>query len=97
VGNVDGLRRHVRPRLPDLLGFRSTRAPRHVARRGTRLLKTDLIEDVLAERITPGKVFDLTTDLDGIAEAYAAMDLRRATNHWCGLVLSVDVTDMFPA
>jgi threonine dehydrogenase-like Zn-dependent dehydrogenase len=38
----------------------------------------DLIEDVLAERINPGKVFDLTTDLNGIAEAYAAMDERRA-------------------
>ena len=34
--------------------------------------------DVLAERINPGKVFDLTTDLDDIAEAYAAMDQRRA-------------------
>jgi len=38
----------------------------------------ELIDDVLAERINPGKVFDLTTDLDGIAEAYAAMDQRRA-------------------
>ena len=38
----------------------------------------ELIEDVLAERINPGKVFDLTIDLDGIAEAYAAMDERRA-------------------
>jgi threonine dehydrogenase-like Zn-dependent dehydrogenase len=38
----------------------------------------ELIEDVLAERINPGKVFDLTTDLNGIAEAYAAMDERRA-------------------
>ena len=28
--------------------------------------------------INPGKVFDLTTDLDHIAEAYAAMDERRA-------------------
>jgi threonine dehydrogenase-like Zn-dependent dehydrogenase len=37
-----------------------------------------LIEDVLAERINPGKVFDLTTDLGDIAEAYAAMDERRA-------------------
>ena len=38
----------------------------------------ELIDDVLAERINPGKVFDLTTDLDDIAEAYAAMDQRRA-------------------
>ena len=28
--------------------------------------------------INPGKVFDLTTHLDDIAEAYAAMDERRA-------------------
>jgi alcohol dehydrogenase len=28
--------------------------------------------------INPGRVFDLTTDLDNIAEAYAAMDERRA-------------------
>ncbi len=37
-----------------------------------------LIEDVLAGRINPGRVFDFETDLDGIAEAYAAMDERRA-------------------
>jgi threonine dehydrogenase-like Zn-dependent dehydrogenase len=38
----------------------------------------ELMEDVLAGRIHPGRVFDFTTDLDGIAEAYAAMDERRA-------------------
>ncbi len=38
----------------------------------------ELLDDVLAGRINPGKVFDLTTDLDHIAEAYAAMDERRA-------------------
>jgi threonine dehydrogenase-like Zn-dependent dehydrogenase len=38
----------------------------------------ELLEDVLAERINPGRVFDFTTDLDGVAEAYAAMDERRA-------------------
>ena len=32
----------------------------------------------LAGRINPGRVFDFTTNLDGIAEAYAAMDGRRA-------------------
>jgi alcohol dehydrogenase len=37
-----------------------------------------LLKAVLAGEINPGKVFDLTTDLDGIAEAYAAMDERRA-------------------
>lgn len=38
----------------------------------------ELLDDVLAGRINPGRVFDLTTDLDHIAEAYAAMDERRA-------------------
>ena len=37
-----------------------------------------LMEDVLAGRIDPGHVLDFETDLDGIGEAYAAMDQRRA-------------------
>ena len=37
-----------------------------------------LLDDVLEGRIQPGRVFDFTTDLDGVAEAYAAMDDRRA-------------------
>jgi threonine dehydrogenase-like Zn-dependent dehydrogenase len=38
----------------------------------------ELLEDVLAGRINPGRVFDFETDLAHIAEAYAAMDERRA-------------------
>jgi threonine dehydrogenase-like Zn-dependent dehydrogenase len=38
----------------------------------------ELLDDVLEGRIDPGQVFDFETDLDGIAEAYAAMDERRA-------------------
>ncbi len=38
----------------------------------------ELLTDVLEGRITPGRVFDFTTDLDGVGEAYAAMDERRA-------------------
>jgi threonine dehydrogenase-like Zn-dependent dehydrogenase len=38
----------------------------------------ELLDDVLDGRINPGTVFDFETDLDGIAEAYAAMDERRA-------------------
>ncbi len=34
--------------------------------------------DIVAERINPGRVLDYETDLDGIGEAYAAMDERRA-------------------
>ena len=37
-----------------------------------------LIDDVLAGRIDPGRVFDFVTDLDHVADAYAAMDERRA-------------------
>jgi len=38
----------------------------------------ELLDDVLKGRIDPGRVFDFETDLEGIAEAYAAMDERRA-------------------
>jgi threonine dehydrogenase-like Zn-dependent dehydrogenase len=38
----------------------------------------ELMDDVLGGRINPGRVFDFETDLDDIAEAYAAMDERRA-------------------
>ncbi|HLQ47639.1 MAG TPA: zinc-dependent alcohol dehydrogenase family protein [Candidatus Dormibacteraeota bacterium] len=38
----------------------------------------ELLDDVLAGRINPGRVFDFETNLDGIADAYAAMDERRA-------------------
>jgi alcohol dehydrogenase len=38
----------------------------------------ELLDDVLANRINPGRVFDFETDLDHVADAYAAMDERRA-------------------
>ena len=54
----------------------------HVALRGgpapVRRFLPDLIERVLAGRINPGKVFDLTLPLDQAAEGYRAMDERRA-------------------
>lgn len=37
-----------------------------------------LLKEVLDGRINPGKVFDFRTTLDDVAEAYAAMDERRA-------------------
>jgi len=37
-----------------------------------------LLPDVLAGRIEPGKVFDRTVDLDGVPDAYRAMDARQA-------------------
>src|SRR5712691_11775444 len=38
----------------------------------------ELLDDVLEGRIQPGRVFDFETDLDHVAQAYAAMDERRA-------------------
>jgi hypothetical protein len=38
----------------------------------------ELLPDVLEGRINPGRVLDYDTNLDGIADAYAAMDERRA-------------------
>ena len=38
----------------------------------------ELLDDVLDGRINPGRVLDYETDLEGIADAYAAMDERRA-------------------
>ncbi len=43
-----------------------------------RVYLPELLDDVLEGRIDPGKVLDYDTDLDGIADAYAAMDERRA-------------------
>jgi threonine dehydrogenase-like Zn-dependent dehydrogenase len=43
-----------------------------------RVYLPELLDDVLNERINPGRVLDYETDLDGIGEAYAAMDERRA-------------------
>jgi threonine dehydrogenase-like Zn-dependent dehydrogenase len=54
----------------------------HVALRGgpapVRAFLPDLIERVWDGRINPGEVFDLTLPLDQVAEAYKAMDERRA-------------------
>ena len=43
-----------------------------------RVYLPELLEDVLAERIDPGRVLDYEADLDGIGDAYAAMDERCA-------------------
>jgi threonine dehydrogenase-like Zn-dependent dehydrogenase len=55
---------------------------RNVGLRGgvspARVYLPELMDDVLAGRIDPGRVFDYETDLDHVAEGYAAMDDRRA-------------------
>ncbi|HLW59962.1 MAG TPA: zinc-dependent alcohol dehydrogenase family protein [bacterium] len=38
----------------------------------------ELLDDVLEGRLNPGRVFDFATDLNGIVEAYTAMNERRA-------------------
>ena len=43
-----------------------------------RVYLPELLGDVLAKRINPGRVLDYETDLQGIGDAYAAMDERRA-------------------
>ena len=43
-----------------------------------RMYIPELLDDVLDGTINPGRVFDYETDLDGIPDAYAAMDERRA-------------------
>jgi len=53
------------------IGVRGGPAPAHA-------YLPELLDDVLAGRINPGRVFDFETDLDGIGQAYAAMDERRA-------------------
>jgi alcohol dehydrogenase len=55
---------------------------RNVGMRGgpapARAYLPELLEAVLSGTIEPGKVFDFSTDLDHVADAYAAMDERRA-------------------
>ncbi len=55
---------------------------RNVGMRGgpapVRAYMTALLDAILTGTIHPGRVFDFTTDLDHIADAYAAMDERRA-------------------
>jgi len=38
----------------------------------------ELLADVLAGRLDPSPVLDLTVDLDGVPDGYAAMDSRRS-------------------
>ena len=53
------------------VGWRGGPAP-------ARIYIPELLDDVLAGRINPGVVLDYETDLDHVADAYAAMDERRA-------------------
>ena len=56
-------------------------AQRHRSRGGpapARAYIEGLLPDVLEGRIEPGRVFDRTTDLDGVPDGYRAMNDREA-------------------
>jgi threonine dehydrogenase-like Zn-dependent dehydrogenase len=53
------------------VGWRGGPAP-------ARIYIPELLDDVLDARVNPGLVFDYQTDLEHVADAYAAMDERRA-------------------
>ena len=71
VGVPHGVELPVQTMFSRAIGVRGGGAP-------VRVYLPELLDDVLAERINPGRVLDYDTDLDGIADAYAAMDERRA-------------------
>jgi threonine dehydrogenase-like Zn-dependent dehydrogenase len=54
----------------------------HIGLRGggapVRAYLPELLADVLAGRLDPSPVLDLTVGLDGVPEGYAAMDQRKA-------------------
>jgi threonine dehydrogenase-like Zn-dependent dehydrogenase len=71
VGVPHGVELPIGQMFSRTIGLRGGGAP-------VRVYLPELLDDVLAERINPGRVLDYETDLDGIGEAYAAMDERRA-------------------
>jgi threonine dehydrogenase-like Zn-dependent dehydrogenase len=71
VGVPHGVELPIGQMFRQTVGVRGGGAP-------VRVYLPELLEDVLAERINPGRVLDYETDLDGIGDAYAAMDERRA-------------------
>src|ERR1700712_796034 len=71
VGVPHGVELPIGQMVRRTVGVRGGGAP-------VRVYLPDLLGDVLDGSIDPGKVLDYETDLDGIADAYAAMDERRA-------------------
>jgi threonine dehydrogenase-like Zn-dependent dehydrogenase len=71
VGVPHGVELPIQTMFFRTIGVRGGSAP-------VRIYLPELLDDVLAERINPGRVLDYETDLDGIGDAYAAMDERRA-------------------
>ena len=71
VGIPHGVELPIGQMFSKTIGVRGGGAP-------VRIYLPELLEDVLAEKINPGRVLDYETDLEGIGDAYAAMDERRA-------------------
>jgi threonine dehydrogenase-like Zn-dependent dehydrogenase len=71
VGIPHGVELPIGEMFPRNKGVRGGFAP-------ARAYIPELLGDVLDGRINPGRVLDYATDLEGIADAYAAMDERRA-------------------
>jgi threonine dehydrogenase-like Zn-dependent dehydrogenase len=71
VGVPHGVELPVGPMFYRNVGVQGGPAP-------ARAYLPELLDDVLDGSIDPGLVLDYETDLEGIGEAYAAMDERRA-------------------
>ncbi len=71
VGVPHGIRLEGTLLFRSMVGLRGGPAP-------VRRFLPDLIDHILRRDIDPGKVFDLTLPLSDVAEAYRAMDERRA-------------------
>jgi threonine dehydrogenase-like Zn-dependent dehydrogenase len=71
VGVPHGVELPIQTMFRRTIGVRGGGAP-------VRVYLPELLVDVLSERINPGRVLDYETDLDGIGDAYEAMDERRA-------------------
>ena len=71
VGVPHGVELPIQQMFRRTVGVRGGGAP-------VRIYLPELLEDVLDEKIDLGRVLDYETDLDGIGDAHAAMDERRA-------------------
>jgi threonine dehydrogenase-like Zn-dependent dehydrogenase len=71
VGVPHGIELPIATMFYGNIGLRGGSAP-------VRIYIPELLDDVLEARVHPERVLDFENDLDGIVEAYAAMDERRA-------------------
>jgi threonine dehydrogenase-like Zn-dependent dehydrogenase len=86
VGVPHGVELPIGQMFSRTVGVRGGGAP-------VRVYLPELLEDVLAERINPGRVLDYETDLDGIGDAYAAWTSAARSSHSCESGASDDGLD----